>query len=67
MNINSNSLVPMNNSEGAAVYTAALSKSHQKLEGQAALALLQASAQVTASLPSSPPSATLGANVDVWV
>lgn len=67
MNINSHSLAPVNSSEGAQVYTAALAKSQQKLEGEAALALLAASAQTLASMPSPSVSSSLGSNVDIWV
>ena len=67
MNINTHSFTPVNGSEGAQVYTAALAKSQQKLEGEAALALLAASAQTLVSMPSSSASPALGSNIDTWV
>ncbi|SFC45347.1 hypothetical protein [Pseudoalteromonas denitrificans] len=71
MDVSTGRLASVNNSEGAQLYSASLSKSQQKLEGQAALALIQATAstsQIVSSQPSaSSVTATLGQNINIRV
>ncbi|WP_042147289.1 MULTISPECIES: hypothetical protein [unclassified Pseudoalteromonas] len=71
MDISGGGLSSINNSQGSQVYSAALAKSHQKLEGEAALALIQSatsSSQIVSNQPSaSSVTATLGQNINIRV
>ncbi len=71
MDISGGGLPLIDNSQGAQVYSAALAKSHQKLEGEAALALIQSvasSAPIVSNQPStSSVTATLGQNINIRV
>ncbi|MBU2968828.1 hypothetical protein KO527_05620 [Pseudoalteromonas sp. C2R02] len=71
MDISSGGLPSIDNSQGSQVYSAALAKSHQKLEGEAALALIQSAAsssQIVSNQPSaSSVTATLGQNINIRV
>lgn len=73
MDISGGGLSSIDNSQGSQVYSAALAKSHQKLEGEAALALIQSAAsssQIVSNQPSSSSSsvtATLGQNINIRV
>ena len=60
----SSALSPMNSSSGAELLTAALSKNHQKMNGQAVLTLLQAAAQ-SSPAPSANPA--VGTNINISV
>ena len=71
MDISGGGLPSIDNSQGSQVYSAALAKSHQKLEGEAALALIQSatsSSQIVSNQPSaSSVTATLGQNINIRV
>jgi len=71
MDISGGGLSSIDNSQGAQVYSASLAKSHQKLEGEAALALIQSavsSSQIVSNQPSaSSVTATLGQNINIRV
>lgn len=71
MDISGGGLPSIDNSQGSQVYSAALAKSHQKLEGEAALALIQSAAsssQIVSNQPSaSSVTATLGQNINIRV
>jgi hypothetical protein len=71
MDISGGGLSSIDNSQGSQVYSAALAKSHQKLEGEAALALIQSAAsssQIVSNQPSSSSvTATLGQNINIRV
>jgi hypothetical protein len=71
MDISGGGLSSIDNSQGSQVYSAALAKSHQKLEGEAALALIQSAAsssQIVSNQPSaSSVTATLGQNINIRV
>ena len=60
----SGSLPTMDASEGAAVYSAALAKNRQKMEGQAAIGLIQAAVQ---SAPPPSPNPAVGNNINIAV
>ncbi|WP_199612136.1 hypothetical protein [Flocculibacter collagenilyticus] len=60
----SSSLPQMDASQGAEVYAVALSKNHQEMQGEAALALIQAAAQPMPAVSANP---AIGSHVNVIV
>jgi hypothetical protein len=67
-NVSGVSFSATNNTDGAEVLSAALAKRQQQVEGQAAIALIEATAQTMQSLASpSMPTATLGNNINTYV
>jgi hypothetical protein len=67
-NVSGVSFSATNNTAGAEVLSAALAKRQQQVEGQAAIALIEATAQTMQSLASpSMPTATLGNNINTYV
>ena len=69
MNISGSSLPAMSGGgESAEVYSASLAKKQQKVEGAAALALIEGAASSSvAQTPAKSVTATLGNNVNVYV
>ena len=71
MDVSGASLPSIDSSQGAQVYSASLAKSHQKLEGEAALALIKSAAsssQIVSNQPSaSSVTATLGQNINIRI
>ena len=70
MNISASTLPAMaSGGEGAEVYSAALSKKQQELEGQAALALIESAASVTQGAQSGAAAVTptLGNHINIRV
>ncbi len=68
MNIHGGSLPKMAATESAEVYSAALAKKQQSIEGQAALSLIESAVNTSQQVAQTPkPSASLGHNIDVYV